>query len=144
MPHFKIYSFVEEIQRCSSQLIQMVLTELFRVSDGLPNRSFCWSDISRVQLKSNWTVCKKLLVSYSKTFCKSRLVLSKAQLIFFNGWFGNCIISKELTLKAFLYDVMLRSGNCSDIQMALRTDHFADWIFRGSNWSPTEELVKAC
>ena len=78
----------------------MVLIEHFRVSDGLPNRSFCRSDISRVQLKLHWTVCKKLLASDSKTVCKSRLILSKAQLLFFNDWFGNRIISKELTLKS--------------------------------------------
>ena len=58
---------------------------------------------TEVQLNS----AKKPLASDSKTVCNSRLSLSKAQLIFFNGWFGNCIISKELTLKEFLYDVML-------------------------------------
>ena len=29
--------------------------------------------------------------------------------------------------------VMLHSGICSDPQMALRTDHFVDRTFRGSN-----------
>ena len=116
----------------------MLLTELFRVSDRLANQSFCGSDIWRVQLKSNWTVGKKFLLSDSKTVCKSWLIFSKAQLIFFNGWFGNCIISKELTFKEFLHDVMLHSGNCSDIQMALWTDHFVDRTFGESNWSPTE------
>ena len=47
--------------------------------------------------------------------------------------FGNCIISKELTLKEFLYDVMLHSGNLSDIQIALQTNHFVDRTFRESN-----------
>ena len=126
MSHFKIYSFDKKIQRWCSQLMQIVLTDLFRLSDGLANRSFCRSDISRVQLKSHWTVGKKLLASDSKTVCKSRLILSKAQLIFFNGWFGNCIILKELTLKEFQHDIMLHSGNCSDIQMTLRTNHFID------------------
>ena len=74
----------------------MVLWELFRLLDGLANRPFCVSKISRFQLKSNWTVCKKLLASNSKIVCKSRLILSKAQLFFCNGWFRNCIISKEL------------------------------------------------
>ena len=69
---------------------------------------------------------------------------SEARLIFFNGWFENCIISKELTLKGFLYDVMLHSGNWSEIKMALQTDHFLDRTFRGSNWCPTEQLVKDC
>ena len=41
-----------------------------------------------------------------------------------------------------LDDVMLHSGNCSDCQMAFRTDHFVDRTFQGSNWSPTEQLVK--
>ena len=86
----------------------MVLWELFRLLDGLANRPFCVSKISRFQLKSNWTVCKKLLASNSKIVCKSRLILSKAQLFFCNGWFRNCIISKELTLTEFLHDVALR------------------------------------
>ena len=30
----------------------------------------------------------------------------------------------------------------ADCQMALRTDYFVDQIFQGSNWSPTEKLVK--
>ena len=66
----------------------------------------------------------------------------RAQLIFFNGWIGSCIILKELNLKEFLYHVMIYSGNFSDIQMALRTDHFVDRTFLASNWSPTEQLVK--
>ena len=130
MPNFKIYSFVKKIQRWSSQLIQMVLWELFRLLDGLANRPFCVSKISRLQLKSNRTVFKKLLVSNSKIVCKSRLILSKAQLIAFDGCLRNCIISQELTFKEFLYDLMLHSGN---IQMALGTDHFVDRTFRGSN-----------
>ena len=121
--------------------MHMVLIELFRVSDDLANRSFCRSDIARVQLKSNWKVSEKLQASDSKTFCKSRLILLKAQLILFNGWFGNCIISKELTLKEFLYNVMLHWGNCSDIQTALRTDHFIDRIFQESNWTVGESLL---
>ena len=108
------------------------------------NWSFCWSDTFRAQLKSNWTVGKKVLESDSKTVGKSSLILSKEQLSFFNGWFGSCIISKELNLKEFLYDVILHSGNCSDIQMAFRTDHFIDITFWDSNWSPPEQLVKDC
>ena len=42
--------------------------------------------------------------------------------------------SKELTLKeTHDVDVMLNSGNCSDIQMAMQTDHFVDRTFRRSN-----------
>ena len=100
--------------------------------NGLVNRSFCRSDIPRVQLKSNVTVGGTLLGSCSKTVWKSRLSLSKARLIIFNGWFGNCIIS----------NVMLHSGNCSDIQVAFRTHYFVDRTFQESNWSPTEQLVK--
>ena len=43
-----------------------------------------------------------------------------------------------------LDDVMLHSGYYSDIQMALQTDHIIDPTFRGSNWSPTEQLGKYC
>ena len=31
-----------------------------------------------------------------------------------------------------------------DSQIALQTNHFVDQIFRGFNWSPTEQLVKVC
>ena len=115
----------------------MVLRELLRLLDGLANRLFCWSDIWRVQLKSNWTVGKKILASDSKTVWKSRLILSKVQLHFFNGWLGNPIILKELALKEPMDDVMLHLGNCSDIQIALRTHHFVNQTLWGSNWSQT-------
>ena len=88
-------------------MIQMVLMEHFRVSPGLANQSFCRSDILRAQVRSSLKVGKKFLASDSKTVCNSRLILSKAQLIFSNGWFVRCIISKELTLKEFLEDNML-------------------------------------
>ena len=65
--------------------MQIVLTEHFRVSDDLASGLFCRSGISRVQLKSNRTVRKKLLASDSKTVCKSRLILSKTQLFFFQN-----------------------------------------------------------
>ena len=54
-----------------------VLIELFRVSDGLANRSFCRSDISRVQLKSNWTVGERLLASDQEAVRECRLILLK-------------------------------------------------------------------
>ena len=111
MPNFKIHSFGKKFQWWSSQLRQMVLTELFRLSDGLANRSFCRSDILRVQLKSNWTVSKSLLASSSKTVWKARLILSKAGIKFlFNGLFGNSFISKlfskEFSVKEALDDVI--------------------------------------
>ena len=144
MTHFKIDSFVKKVQWWSPWLIQIVLTEFFRLLDGLASRSFCRWDILKVQLKSNWTVGERSLASGSRTVWKSRLILSKVRLNVFNGWFGNFIISKEFTLKEFLYDLMLHSRNSSDIQMALRTYHIADRRFRDSNWSPTKQLVKDC
>ena len=39
----------------------MVLKELSRLLDSLANQSFCWSDISRVQLKPNLKVGERLL-----------------------------------------------------------------------------------
>ena len=120
----------------------VVLGDMLRPSDGLANRSFCRSDISRVQLKSNWTVGKRLLASDSKTVWKSRLILSKSLLNFFNGWFENLIISKELALKEPLDDVMLHPRKCSDFQIALRSDHYVDRTFGGSSWSPTEQVAK--
>ena len=113
-------------------------------SDGLANRSFCRSDSSKVQLKSNWIVDKRLLASDSKTVSNIRLFLSKLLSDFFNGCFGNSSIWKELALKEPLDDVMLHSGICSDSQMTLRNNQFVNRKFRGTSWIPTEQLVEVC
>ena len=101
----KIYSFLlwelVHIHRgVLKGVLHMVLWELIRLSDGLANQSFCWWDFSRVQLKANWTVGQGLLASNSKTFWKSRLILSKSSLLFFYGWFGNWFIWKELVSRS--------------------------------------------
>ena len=49
---------------------------------------------------------------------------------------------KNVALKEPFDNIMLHSGNCWDCQMALWADHFVDRTFRGSNWTPTEQLVK--
>ena len=77
-------------------------------------------------MKSNWTGRNKLLASDYKTVWKNSPILSKALLIFFKGKYGNILISKELLLKEPLDDVMLHPLNYSDIEMALRADHFVD------------------
>ena len=56
---------------------------------------------------SNWTVGQSLLASGSEPVWKSRLILLKTRLNVFNGFFGNCIISKELALKEPMDDVTL-------------------------------------
>ena len=140
---FFLKEFPDSFERVSG-LCNIGLGDILRPSDGLANWSFCWSDIWRGQLKSNWTIGKRLLASDSEPVWKSRLILLKFLSNFFNGWFGKSPILKELALKERLDGVMLQSGICSDPQMALQTDHFVDWTFRGSNWSPTEQLVKVC
>ena len=50
---------------------------------------------------------------------------------------------KEMILKELLDDAALHTRNYSECQSALRTDHFVNLTFRGSNWSPTEQLVNA-
>ena len=57
----------------------VALRELLRLSDVLANRSFCRSDISRVQLKSNWTVGERLLASDQEAVREYRLILFKTQ-----------------------------------------------------------------
>ena len=136
-----VKEFPDSFER-ASELFSVALGDIVRPSDVLANRSFCRSDILRIQLKSSWTVGKRLLAFHSKTVWKSRLVLSKLLLNFFNGCFRNSSISKELALKEPLDDVMLHSWICSNPQMALQTDHFVNRTFQGSNWSPTEQLVK--
>ena len=46
----------------------MVFRELLRLPDSIANQSFCRSDISRVQLRSNWTIVKRLLASDQSKF----------------------------------------------------------------------------
>ena len=48
--------------------MQMVIMELLRLSGGLAHRSFCWSDIFRLELKYNWTVSERLLASDQSQF----------------------------------------------------------------------------
>ena len=129
-----VNEFSDSFERASGWCT-VALGDMLRPSNALANQWFCQTDISRVQLKSNWIVVKRLLASDSKTVWKSTLILSKLLLIFFNGCFGISSISKDLALKEPLDDVILHSGICSDPQMALGTDHFVDWTLRGSNWS---------
>ena len=49
-------------------LVHMVLWEQLRRSGSIANQSFCWSDISRVQLKINLTVGERLLASDQSQF----------------------------------------------------------------------------
>ena len=77
-----------------------------------------WSDHN-----SNW-------VSSSLSYNLQKLIAS---------FFGNLLISTEVSLKE---SGTWHSGNSSDCQMALPTDHFVDGTFRRSNWSPNEQLVK--
>ena len=58
---------------------------------------------------------------------------------FIASFFGNLFISTEVSLKE---SYTWHSGNSPDCQMVLRTDHFVDGAFRGSNWNPTEQLAK--
>ena len=143
-PNLKIYWLANDFLQKSPQLVHMVRKKFLRMSDGFANRLFCQSDISRVKLQSNWTVGERLLSSDSKTVWKSRLTLWISLLIFLNSCFGNSFISEKFALKEPLNDVMLHSGNSSECQMSLQTDDFVDRTFRGSNWSPTEQLVKGC
>ena len=129
--NLKICSFGKTFQWWSSYQVHRGITDIFRLLDSFANGSFRRSDISRVQLKSNWAFGQRLLASDSKTV----LILYKNTINYFKGWYGNWFISKELTLKEALDDVMLHLRNCWDIQMALWIDHFVNRTFRGSNWS---------
>ena len=50
---FLLWKFVHFHRGVLEGVLHMVLWELLRLSDSLANRSFCRSDISRVQLRSN-------------------------------------------------------------------------------------------
>ena len=123
--------------------MQMALTELLRLSDGLANQSFCQLDISRVQLKYNWTVSKRLLTSGSKPVWKSRLLL-KAQLIFF----------KWMVWKLYYFEwINLQRVSACHValsELLRHSDGLANWSFSWSdiwrvqlksNWTVGESLL---
>ena len=79
---WKLYYFEWiNLQRVSA--CHVALSELLRHSDGLANWSFSWSDIWRVQLKSNWTVGESLLASDQEAVRECRLILLKGQWMIF-------------------------------------------------------------
>ena len=57
-----------------------------------------------------------------------------------NAYLENLLISKKFSVKEFLVLMIFKEL----LRLSLRTDHFVDRIFRGSNWSSTEQLVKGC
>ena len=84
----------------------MVPTELFRLSDGLSNWLFCRSDISRVQLKSNWKVGERLVSSDEGSIMNSYLVqanFTETTMIFFQ-----CLISKLIHLEKNFSNAVLK------------------------------------
>ena len=111
--NFKIYWIAKNFLWGSSQLVHMVLKELLRLSDLLANQSFCRSDISWAQLKSNWTFRERLLASYQDAARECRLILLKRELIFLQ-----CLIWKIIHLEKIISDGALSlftgySGNSS-------------------------------
>ena len=94
---------------------------------------------------SNWSPTEQLAKGFQNSLKKQAIfieIITVFFFVFFYGWYRNSFISKELALKEPLDDVMLHTENCLDFQMVVRTDHFVDRTMRGSNWSPTEQLVK--
>ena len=65
---WKYIDFGKKVQWWISSLIHMALKELHKISDGLANRSFCRSDISRDHLRSNWAVGVRRLTSNQLQF----------------------------------------------------------------------------
>ena len=112
-----------------------------RPSDGLANWSFCWSEISRIQLKSNWTVGKRLLASDFRTVWKSSLILLKTGLGFFNYWFGSSFIWQELALKGLWMMSCCNQGTvhtvcwpCEPINLSIGHFEGPTEIERSSSW----------
>ena len=139
MPTLKIWSVPKNLLWKSSRPIHMVVWELVRRLDSLVNRSFCWLDIWRIGLKSNWRVG---LWSRSSQRMEAKFIELTV-----NGFtmsdFKNYSFEKSFSDGALsLYTGY--SGNSSHCLKVLRTDHFVDGIFRSSNWSPTEQLIRNC
>ena len=141
MPNLKIYWLPKNFLWKSSQLVHIVVKELVRLLNDLAKQLFCWWDISRVQLKSNWTVVEGFLVSDQEAIREWRLNLLKGKWTFLQ-----CLISKVIHLKKDFTDGVLSlytgySRNSSDCQMALWTYNFVDRTFQGSNWTVGERLL---
>ena len=73
----KFIHFEKNICEWVSWWCQVELRELLRLSRGFVKRCFYRSIILRVQLKSNWTVGKKLLASDKRAVGKFKLILYK-------------------------------------------------------------------
>ena len=142
MPNLKIYSIPKKLLWKSSQLVHMVVRELLRLSDDLVRQTFCWSDISKVHLKSNWTVGERLLASNQEAVIERRLNLNKGK-----GTFLGCVISKIIYLEKKFTDKVLSlyigySSNSSDSQMAWWTNPFVDWTLWC--WCRSGQWMKEC
>ena len=77
----------------------VALRQLLRLSHRLANRSFCCSHILRVQLKSNSTVCERLLASDQSQFDNAGLLYLSENEIFLNAYFKNLLICKIFSVK---------------------------------------------
>ena len=128
----------------SSGWSHVALSQMLTLLDVLANRSFCRSDISRVQLKSNWTVGERLLASDPEAVRQCRLILLKGQWTFF--------LKPNLKIYSFVktFSVMEFLANKMVLTELFRlSDGLANQsfcrsgrAFWGSNWSPTEQSVK--
>ena len=123
-------------------LADLILYELLRLSDGLTNRSFCPSNIFRVQLKAKWIVGEWPSASDQLAVWRCRLVLFKR-----HRTFSQCLVCKFIYSKRILYYRALSSYTwyweyCSECHLNMANDHFVVRLFRGFNWNPTEQLVK--
>ena len=102
MPYLKIYSFAKNVPWKSSRLIHMAVRKLLRLSDGLANRSFYRSDISRIQLKSNWAVGEKLLALDQEVVRNWRLSLHKKKRNLLQCLISKLFICKNVSVMEFL------------------------------------------
>ena len=115
-----------------SQIVHMVFKDLLRLSDGLANRAFCQSDISRVQLKSNWTVGESLVAFGQEAVREWRLNFFKGQWISFeraSGWcnvaLGDMLrVSDGLGNRSFCWSDILRAQLKSNWTVGERLEAF--------------------
>ena len=86
--HLERISFERAFRWCNA-----ALGDMLRLSHGLANQSFCWSDISRIQLKFNWTVGESLLAFAQEAVREWRLNLLKGQWISFKRASKRCHVA---------------------------------------------------
>ena len=128
MLHLECHWFRERWPQKSLSIISYYTQGTAQIN-GLANQPFCRLDIWRAQLKLNWTVNERLLLSDQLAVGEWRLILYKEQwtvlqsLIFIFIHFDKIVCERVFSCSTW------HSGNFLDYHLALGTDCLVDRTF---------------